>query len=251
MTRINLTTPEIIEAFFPHARDYSYTVTQDDFDEYDNEAPGDYAGVEVNRDEGRRWDAGLVACEFSGIRNKTREGYTLRLAIMYPDGVPQRATAAIDSYFARLEREEAERRKKIIDTLAGVPGEIIPCKKAPGIYLHVAGSPERQAYIRAVAERALIRHGWLWMGAEHHDTDFVRILRAYWDLVAPGWTQRDGSPSSDEHLIALHAHSGIKHHLESAYVPELTSAIIDIPAIERKLKLTGVAQQLGISGITS
>lgn len=251
-SRINLTKPEIIKAFFgTPIREYDYTVTQDDFDEYDNEAPGHYVGIEVPEAAGQLWDAGIEACKAKALGTQTREGYTLRLTIMYPAGVPDHANQAVDAYLARIGKQEAARQSKLIAQIQGKPGEIIPCLRAPGMYVRVSGSPERQAYIRAVADRATIDCGWLSMSdkddTRQYDPEFLRVLRAYWDITSPGWTHRNGTPAPDSTLIALHAHSGIKHHLEGEYVSDLDSAVIDIPRLERAHKLSDLASQIGIT----
>jgi hypothetical protein len=84
--RISLTNDAIIRAFFGRAaKHYHYVVTQDDFDEYDNEAPGEYAGVEVPAALGQKWDAGLNECKAAGIVAGSREGWAIRYRAMHGD----------------------------------------------------------------------------------------------------------------------------------------------------------------------
>lgn len=110
MTRIpRLTAQRVIDAFFGRdAKPYAYTVTQDDFDEYDNEAAGEYFGVEVPAEMARRWDAGIDACRTGGIEPGSADGWRLRLSVMYPDGIPAGAAESVEAYRAERERKAAE-----------------------------------------------------------------------------------------------------------------------------------------------
>ncbi len=97
-----LTDTAMIEAFFgAAARSYDYTVTRDDFDEYDMEGSGEYFGVNVPAELGTKWDAGLAACKAKGMETRSRDGLAVRLEIMH-------GSAEIP---AALEKSLAEKEK--------------------------------------------------------------------------------------------------------------------------------------------
>ncbi len=98
---------------------------------------------------------------------------------------------------------------------ARAAGTLVEMTHIPGMAMVAEGTPACQAYIRAVAARAVLQSGWAWMPAgEIYDVEFIAVLRAYWRESRPGWARTDGHDTDDATLIALHAHSGIAHHIE-------------------------------------
>ena len=98
-----LKSPELIAAFFgTTAKPYDYTVTEEDWAEYDSEAPGRYYGVEVPPDMAAKWDAGILACRQSGVPTKGAAGLVIRLAHMYPEGASSEAKELVAKHLARL-----------------------------------------------------------------------------------------------------------------------------------------------------
>lgn len=78
-----LTDARIIRGFFgDRAVEYDYEVTDRDWDEYDNEAPGHYYGVTVPVLLAERWDAGVIACKNAGVETRSREGLLIRYRLM-------------------------------------------------------------------------------------------------------------------------------------------------------------------------
>ncbi len=79
-----LTDSRLVKAFFgERAKPYHYSVSHDDFDEYDNEAPGEYWGVEVPDDLAEKWNKGLAACRTAGVHPRSEEGLELRYEAMH------------------------------------------------------------------------------------------------------------------------------------------------------------------------
>jgi len=156
MKRIpKLTDHRIISTFFgAAAKPYNYEVTYDEFDEYDNEGPGHYIGVEVPDDLADRWDSGIIACREAGLRASSREGYALRWRLWTGDDNAQLPAALIE----RLDEREARQRERnrpqvewnestarVRDLVQGLaqtgygPG-VYKCREAPSgwaIYWHV------------------------------------------------------------------------------------------------------------------
>lgn len=67
---------------------HHYVVTQDEWDEYDNEAPGEYDSVYVPEAAAALWDAGLAAARKAGFSRKTlqcTEALLIRYRIMVND----------------------------------------------------------------------------------------------------------------------------------------------------------------------
>jgi hypothetical protein len=102
-----LSDPAIITAFFgKDARNYDYTVTHDDFDEYDMEGPGEYFGVNVPAELGKKWDAGIQACKAAGVETRGREGLAIRLEIMHGT---REIPSALEKSLADKEQAAAEK----------------------------------------------------------------------------------------------------------------------------------------------
>lgn len=70
-----------IKPFVSELRPYSFVVTHEDFDEYDQLAPVGYKGVSVKADEARRYTDGLALCWERGIAPMSRPGLALQLSV--------------------------------------------------------------------------------------------------------------------------------------------------------------------------
>lgn len=104
---------QIIRGFFgDQAKSYDYEVTQDDFDEYDNEAPGTYYGVAVPATLADRWDAGIEACQNANVKTRSREGLLMRYRIMVEDDTADLPSELLTYLEAREVAEATEQRKK-------------------------------------------------------------------------------------------------------------------------------------------
>lgn len=124
MNTISITEPMIIDHLLPthdpdngvHVEEFDYVVTQDDFDEDDNQAPGHYAGVAVDADTASKWDRGLAACKAAGLHSRSPEGVALRYSIMHgaeaPDELIEWARRAQAS---RAEAEQAAAEQKTLE----------------------------------------------------------------------------------------------------------------------------------------
>lgn len=123
----HLTDARMIRAFFgDRAVPYNYRVTQDQFDEEDNQGPGHYYGVTVPASLCDRWDAGILACKERKIEARSREGLTLRYRIMSQDEAAA-LPKDLEELLAEKESKEAaekaakeEREKKAAETKAAI-----------------------------------------------------------------------------------------------------------------------------------
>jgi len=87
-------------------------VNTDDFDEYDNWGPGEYAWIDVDDHIAQAWDAGLDACEHAGVSPLSRAGIELRWKAIHGDTpISERLLAWIDRREARLAVEAEARRR--------------------------------------------------------------------------------------------------------------------------------------------
>jgi hypothetical protein len=129
MNTIAVTEPMIIDHLLPahdpesgvHVEPYDLVVTQDDFDEEDNWAPGHYAGVWVDPDTGARWDAALVACKAAGHHSRSPEGIAVRYRTMFAAEPPAELLAwakAQQDEKAEREREQAAKAAREAAELA-------------------------------------------------------------------------------------------------------------------------------------
>lgn len=102
-----ITDQRIIRGFFgERAVAYDYEVTQDEFDEYDNQAPGRYYGITVPASLADRWDAGIKACKAASAETRSREGLVIRYRIMAQDDAAELPTE-LAKYLAEKEAAEA------------------------------------------------------------------------------------------------------------------------------------------------
>jgi hypothetical protein len=205
----NLTNKAMIEAFFGTADQYCFEVSQEEFDDYDDNGPGTYQGSLVTPEEADKWDAGLRECQTASVSPRSLEGLRIRLAQF---GRADRA----ESLAACLEAQ------RIAPILASWKREtegcdLLPISKMPGwvIVLRPNTSPEYRTYALALATRAEEKSGWPWIWkTEQYDAEMMAAIRTYWGQAVQGWvTENDGSPSSDDRIQALHSGSAIGHHL--------------------------------------
>jgi len=124
-TRIpRLVDQRIIEAFFGGAaQPYGYTVTVEDFDEFDNEGPGEYYGVEVPAELAAKWDAGLAQCKAAGVQARSREGLAIRHGAMHGTRVlplPLEEYLSEQDAKAGAAAEQVAAKQALIDSHAAV-----------------------------------------------------------------------------------------------------------------------------------
>lgn len=124
--RIPVTEAAIIRALLHGAKSYNYTVTEDDFDDHDNEAPGHYVGVTVEDEIGAKWNEGIDACQAAGIATRSREGLELRYEIMHGNrDLPTFLRDWLDDQEGQARAKEAaaaEREAKRLAYLANFEG---------------------------------------------------------------------------------------------------------------------------------
>lgn len=115
-TRIpNVSNKEFIKAFFgSNVKYYQYTVTDDDFDEYDNDAPGEYYGFKVPAKLGPLWDEGIQECKSLGIHPLSGEGLLIRLRKFHPEAteLPEAVAEVAQEYEEKELKKETEAKNK-------------------------------------------------------------------------------------------------------------------------------------------
>ena len=74
-------------------------------------------------------------------------------------------------------------------------------------------------YVISLVGEAEKKSGWLWV--ESPSQGLLDVVRATWDVIAPGWTsdvENRDKPVTDRNLAAKLAWSGISHHLRMVSV---------------------------------
>ena len=112
--RIKITDPVLVRHLVPGGTSYDYVVTDRDFDEYDNEAPGTYRGIEVPADVADRWDRGLKECARLEIQPRSAEGIGMRYRVTHGEGA--RIPGQLHRWLADQAREIADKAVAAAET---------------------------------------------------------------------------------------------------------------------------------------
>lgn len=113
----NVTDARIISTLLPGAKTYNFTVTTDEFDEFDNAGPGHYVGVEVDQEVAEKWNEGLRLCKDRGLNPRSWDGLLLRYNISRRQGRERsylpKPLQKLAREYEETQREKEERQERI------------------------------------------------------------------------------------------------------------------------------------------
>lgn len=141
--------------------------------------------------------------------------------------------------------------RRQIETMANIAeilsAEIVEIPGCPGYGILLGGDASNHAYARELARCAQIHSSHPWVSAEQTDAGMLAAIKSNCAATKPGWLRN----STDDQIVALHAHSAIAHHIPYGchlLAPE-TLAAIRLLAAKPELAAQQVLAYRGYEGV--